>query len=130
VVVSFEGETTEGAQGTIAEHPKLGMGVPQLEHIALPLVPTSVPGLSKRPIVIARRAHIYERQAAAIAAIVERHPEAIVVSAREPFDIPLFETARNVVAIYGDGAMSMAGLRDVMFFGVDSSGKLPVALPR
>lgn len=128
VVVSFESVTTEGAQGTLTEHAPLGAGIAQLEHITLPLEPTSVPSLMKRPIVIARRAHVYERQAQAIAAIVEKHPDAIVVSAREPFDVPLFERAKNVLAVYGDGAVSMTGLRDVMFFGVEGRGKLPVDL--
>jgi hypothetical protein len=51
-----------------------------------------------------------------------------VVSAREPFDIPQFQSAKNVIAIYGDTAVSMAGARDVIFFGVAPQGRMPVAL--
>lgn len=123
VVVSFESETTEGAQGTVAEHPRLGG-----EQITLPLEPDAVPNVAKRPIIISRRAHIYLKQARAIERLIEAHPDAMLVSAREPFDISLFPQAKHVIAIYGDGEVSMRGLRDVLVDGAPANGTLPVVL--
>ncbi len=81
-----------------------------------------------RPIVLARRAHVYDRQLHAIRRIVARYPEAIVISTREPFDIPLFSTAKHVLAIYGDGDVSLAGLFDVLSGRYAPQGALPVEL--
>ncbi len=85
---------------------------------------------TRRPIVLMRRAHIYERQAQAIRGILARRPDAVLVSAREPFDIPLFPQARHVFAIYGDGDVSLAGLLDVLFGTLEPKGVLPVELDR
>jgi beta-N-acetylhexosaminidase len=82
----------------------------------------------RRPIVLMRRAHIYERQAHAIREILDRHPDAVLVSAREPFDIALFPQARTVFAIYGDGEVSLAGLEAVLFGVCEPKGAIPVEL--
>jgi beta-N-acetylhexosaminidase len=82
----------------------------------------------RRPLLLARRAHLHPRQAAAIAQIVDRYPDAVVVSTLEPYDVTLFEKARHVLATYGDDAAAMAGLADVLFGGSMPEGRLPVAL--
>ncbi len=81
----------------------------------------------RRPIVLTRRAHLYPAQARAIARIVDRFPDAVVVSTLEPFDLDLFENARHVLAAYGDDEASIGGLADVLFGGVMPQGRLPIA---
>jgi beta-N-acetylhexosaminidase len=83
---------------------------------------------SRRAVVLAYRAHIYPRQAAAIDAVLAQAPDALVVSTGEPYDIPLFGRARHVLATYGNDDVSLAGLSDVVFLGAPCTGVLPVAL--
>jgi beta-N-acetylhexosaminidase len=80
----------------------------------------------RRPIVLARRAHLYPAQVRGIAKIVARYPDAVVVSMLEPFDLPLFSNARHVLASYGDDPASIGGLADVLFSGMMPQGRLPV----
>lgn len=138
-MVSFEGTTSEGVQGTHSAHTSLAaaFGEP-LRELRLPLEPggEAVDGLlqaleatGKRPLVLMRRAHVYATQHAAIARVLERYPDALLVSAREPFDAFAFEQARHVLCIYGDDAPSIEGLADVLFAGEPASGTLPVARP-
>ena len=82
----------------------------------------------RRPIVLARRAHLHPAQARAIARILDRFPDAMVVSVREPFDVALFPRARHVLAAYGDDTASVGALADVLFGGIVPQGHLPVAL--
>jgi beta-N-acetylhexosaminidase len=82
----------------------------------------------RRPILLARRAHLHPEQAEAIAAVVARYPDALVVSLLEPFDLPFFASARHLLAAYGDDAASIGGLADVLFGNSMPAGKLPVAL--
>jgi beta-N-acetylhexosaminidase len=82
----------------------------------------------RRPILLARRAHLHPAQAEAIAAVVARYPDAVVVSLLEPYDLPLFANARHLLAAYGDDAASIGGLADVLFGNSMPTGKLPVAL--
>lgn len=83
----------------------------------------------RRPLLLARRAHLHAAQAAAIATIVQCYPDAVVVSLLEPFDLPLFSAARHLLAIYGDDAVSLAGLAEVLFSSHLATGILPVSLP-
>ncbi|MGA8574554.1 MAG: glycoside hydrolase family 3 N-terminal domain-containing protein [Candidatus Cybelea sp.] len=80
----------------------------------------------RRPLLLSRRAHQHGAQAAAIARILDRYPDALVVSLLEPFDLPLFDGARHLLATCGDGEISIAGLADVIFGGTMPSGRLPV----
>jgi|HubBroStandDraft_4_1064222.scaffolds.fasta_scaffold00096_21 beta-N-acetylhexosaminidase len=82
----------------------------------------------RRPIILARRAHLHPGQADAIRRIMQRYPDALAVSMLEPFDLPFFESARHLVAIYGDDAASLGGLADVVFGGSMPAGRLPVSL--
>jgi hypothetical protein len=76
-----------------------------------------------------RRAHLYPEQARAIDRILAQYPEALLVSAREPYDAFEFPQARTVVCTYGDDAPSIAGLADVLFGDVPARGRLPIAAP-
>jgi beta-N-acetylhexosaminidase len=83
---------------------------------------------SRRAVVLAYRAHLYPRQAAAIDAVLAQAPDALVVSTGEPYDLSLFARARHVLAAYGNDEVSLAGLADAVFLGAPCTGVLPVAL--
>jgi beta-N-acetylhexosaminidase len=136
-VVSFEGETADGVAPDAIARPSLRSEAPALAGYIVPLDPppnaldetfSQLRLRDRRPIVMARRAHIYSRQARAIGSIIERFPDALIVSALEPFDVPEFAAARHVVASYGDDASAIGGLADVLFGNALPEGKLPVAL--
>jgi beta-N-acetylhexosaminidase len=136
-VVSFEGQTVDGVAPDAAARPSLRSEAPALAHYSVPIdspagalddVFAALQQNGRRPIVMARRAHLYPRQAASIASIVKRFPDAMVVSALEPFDIPLFSAAQHVVACYGDDPAAVGGLADVLFANVLPEGRLPVVL--
>jgi hypothetical protein len=82
----------------------------------------------RRPILLARRAHLHPAQADAIRTIVARYPDALVVSLLEPYDLPLFGTVRHLLAAYGDDAAAIGGLADVLFGNSMPTGALPVKL--
>jgi beta-N-acetylhexosaminidase len=80
----------------------------------------------RRPLILARRAHRFPRQAAAVAAILDRYPDALAVSLFEPFGTALFAKARHLLAVYGDDPSSIGGLADVVFGGSMPCGRSPV----
>ena len=144
-VISFEGATYEGAAGRHHEHASLNAALRARrfasEIMRVPLAPDaddidllgslidSQRALAPRTfVVMMRRAHLFADQQAAIARILARAPEAILISAREPYDLALFPAARAIAAIYGDEAVSIAGLADVMAGRAIGRGRLPVAL--
>jgi beta-N-acetylhexosaminidase len=90
---------------------------------------TSLQQSRRRAIVLARRAHLHPSQAQAIATILQRYPDAVVVSLIEPFDLPLFGAAHHLLATYGDDSASIGGLADVLFGSSMPTGRLPVSLP-
>jgi beta-N-acetylhexosaminidase len=121
-----------------------GAGVPELrreaavlEELMVPLDPSHADVTSlletlaqrdRRPLLLARRAHLHRAQAAAIARILDRYPDSLVVSLREPFDVPLFAPARHLLAAYGDDEAAIGGLADVLFGSSLPSGRLPVTV--
>ena len=132
VVVSFEGESYDGVGGDRAS---AVMQAPGLESLRASLNPEGpevthildrLAASGRRPIVLARSAHLHPGQVGAIDAIVQRQDDAIVISTREPFDIPCFERAKHVLATYGDEAVSLDAAAEVLFDGVAASGTLPV----
>lgn len=138
IVVSFEGTTTEGVVGTHSEHASLASHATDLEELRAALEPpvsqidellARLAQARRRPIVLMRRAHLYPEQARAIDRILAQYPEALLVSAREPYDAFEFPQARTVVCTYGDDAPSIAGLADVLFGDVPARGRLPIAAP-
>jgi beta-N-acetylhexosaminidase len=78
----------------------------------LEMVLSGMPG--RQIIIIMRRAHLHDEQAAAIARLLNAAPDAICISAREPYDAALFAQARNLACIYNDTEVSLEGLADVM----------------
>lgn len=109
---------------------------PVLEELALPIDPQELDveqALAfaetthrRRPIVLARRAHLHPSQASAIERVVARFSDAMVISMLEPYDVRCFGDARHVLAAYGDDAAAIGGLADVIFGGIMAQGRLPV----
>lgn len=137
IVVSFESATSEGAQGAHVVHPSLRREAPVLGEVTLPLEPSPeqieaalarIRAGGRRPIVLSRRAHLYLSQAVAIDRTIALDRDALIVSMREPFDIPLFARARHVLAAYGDDAASVGGVADVLFGSSRPGGSMPVEL--
>jgi len=109
---------------------------PAMETVDAPIDPSeedvrklceTVARSQRRPLLLARRAHLHPQQAAAILAILDRYPDALVVTLLEPFDVGLFGVARHLVAAYGDDPASIGGLADVIFSGSLPTGTLPVS---
>lgn len=134
IIVSFEGATTEGVEGLHTEHASLAGGR-EVAELRIPLDPSAeqtdalladLRKRGKRPIVLMRRAHVYAGQAAAVRALLEAFPDALLVSTREPFDAFMFDNARNVLCTYGDDRPSMQGLSDVLFGGNPIAGRFPL----
>jgi beta-N-acetylhexosaminidase len=135
VVVSFEGIALEGINVHAMANASLRREAPVLVETTLPLDPSdeevmvalqTVEASGRRPLVLARRAHLYAAQARAIERIIAAYPDAVVVSMLEPFDVPFFTAAAHVLAAYGDDAAAVGGLADVLFGGSFPEGRLPV----
>lgn len=135
IVVTFEGTTTEGVQGTHTAHTSLRAYVPALPEAVAPLEPSAedtdrvlaaVQDSGRTPVILMRRAHVYDAQRHAIDRLLKAHPDARLISVREPFDLDAFPSARNAGATYGDDAPSIAGLAEVLFNHVAARGALPV----
>jgi len=110
---------------------------PALAGLSAPLDPTaedidriltSLAQSRRRAILLARRAHLHPSQAQAIATILQRYPDAVVVSLLEPFDLPLFGAAHHLLATYGDDSASIGGVADVLFGSSMPTGRLPIFL--
>ena len=136
IVVSFESIQTEGINVVAEPAESLRRESPALKELRLPLDPSAeqveaarreIAASGRRPLLLARRAHLHPQQAAAIDAVVADAADSIVVSMLEPFDVPLFARARHVLAAYGDDIASIGGLADVLFGGSLPTGQLPVA---
>jgi beta-N-acetylhexosaminidase len=141
-VVSFEGAASDGIARSRAERPSLSLALrrrryrselmrvpldPDPETIALLLDVLRAQG-DRALVVIARRAHRHPLQAAAVTALTGVSPHAIVVSALEPFDVPLFADANVVLCTFGDEAANVAALADILSGGASALGALPVRL--
>jgi beta-N-acetylhexosaminidase len=143
-VISFEGAIVDGAAGARATTPSLNAALrarrwkSELMRVALEpaaddvdLLLTHLPALGERNFVLViRRAHRHPAQREAVERILERVPDAIVISAREPYDAALFPAARNVACIYGDETLSLEGCADVLSGRVPAAGRLPVNIDR
>jgi beta-N-acetylhexosaminidase len=143
-VISFEGSISDGAGGTPARIASLSAALrsrrwkSELMRVALEpeaddldVLLALLPALGDRNFVIVmRRAHLYPAQRAAIERILAVVPDAIVISAREPYDAGLFDGARNVACIYGDEEISLEGCADVLSGRAAADGRLPVAIER
>jgi beta-glucosidase-like glycosyl hydrolase len=106
---------------------------PALEEIPVPIDPGNeevdailarLDTRRRRPLLLARRAHLHPAQQRAILEILDRYPDALVASLLEPFDVPLFANARHLLATHGDTAPSIGGLSDVLFGASMPTGRL------
>lgn len=135
VVVSFEGTIlARGNIGLISKYYSLTENH-RMPEIKVPLEPgadnltgalTAIKQTGRTPIVLMRRAHIYAKQAAAIRAILEAHPDAVLVSLLEPYDALMFAQAQTVLCAYGDERPCIQGLAAVLFDGTAPRGTLPI----
>jgi beta-N-acetylhexosaminidase len=139
-VLSFEGRAFDGAGGARIESPSLSSALRarrwKSEVMRVPLEPDAddlllllshLPALGDRNfVVVTRRAHLYASQSDAVARILAVVPDAIVISANEPYDIFEWPAARNVAAIYGDDEIAFAGCADVLTGRMPGIGRLPI----
>ncbi|HEX3466008.1 MAG TPA: beta-N-acetylhexosaminidase [Candidatus Elarobacter sp.] len=89
-----------------------------------------IPALGDREFVIVTRdAHLYATQDDAVQRILERAPDALIVSARSPYDALLWPQAKRIVCIYGGQPISLEGCADVLSGRAEVRGTLPVRLP-
>jgi len=79
-------------------------------------------------VIVTRRAHLHERQARAVDTLLASYPDAVLVSAREPFDVARFPEARNVLCTYGDEPVVLEALAEVLAGRSKPVGRLPVRL--
>ena len=146
-VISFEGTAADNAarSGDRAqpdETPSLSAALRRRgvksEVMRVPLEPAPddldlllehVPALGDREFVIVTRdAHLHAAQATAVARILALAPDALIVSARSPYDAVLWPKARRIMCIYGAQAISLEGCADVLTGRVQPHGELPVRL--
>lgn len=89
-----------------------------------------LPRLGRREfVIVARRSDLAGAQRAAIERILAAVPDAIVVAAREPFELTLYPQARRMVCAYGDDPLALDALADVLCGISAAPGTLPVRLP-
>ncbi len=141
-VISFEGETFDGAGGVRIERPSLSTALrarrwkSEVMRVALDpddddvdLLLGYLPSLGDRNFVITtRRAHLHPLQTRAVERILGVIPDAAIVSCAEPYDAQLWPAARTVACIYGDDAVAFAGCADVLSGRANALGRLPVTI--
>ncbi len=143
-VISFEGQLGDGVSDAVARRPSLSAALRarrwKSELMRVPLdapaddldvLLAQLPALGARNFVIVmRRAHRYPAQRLAVERLLAVVPDAIVVSAGEPFDAALIPAARHVACLYGDEAIALDGCADVLSARVAARGRLPVSIDR
>jgi beta-N-acetylhexosaminidase len=144
-VISFEGTLADaaarsGAHAGTIETPSLSAALRRRrwksEIMRVPLDPDAddvalllehLPRLGDREfVVVTRRAHLHGAQRDAVAKILALCRDALVISAREPFDALLWPQAKRVACIYGDEAVAFDGCADVLSSRAEPRGTLPV----
>ncbi|MBC5799271.1 MAG: beta-N-acetylhexosaminidase [Candidatus Eremiobacteraeota bacterium] len=146
-IVSFEGASGDGVAQGAAERPSLSAALRRRrvrsELLRVPLEPDAAmieqlvavleAQRAQGPrtcIVLARRAHLYPGQRRAVDAVLGASPEAFIVSAREPFDVPAFGRARTVACTFGDESTNIEALAGVLFGARTADGRIPLAFAR
>jgi beta-N-acetylhexosaminidase len=146
-VISFEGmavdnAATSGARARADETPSLSSALRRRgwksEVMRVPLEPAAedvdlllehVPALGDREfVVVTRDAHLYPGQREAVTRILALAPDALIVSARSPYDALLWPQAKRVICIYGGQIVSLEGCADVISGRAEVRGTLPVRL--
>ena len=147
-VISFEGTVVDNvaASGGVRkrndELPSLSSALRRRgwksEVMRVPLEPAAedidlllehIPALGDREFVIVTRdAHLYAGQDDAVQRILSLAPDALIVSARSPYDALLWPQAKRVICIYGGQIISLEGCADVISGRAEVRGRLPVRL--
>jgi beta-N-acetylhexosaminidase len=139
-VVSFEGSVFDGAGGGRDGAPSLSAALRarrwKSEHlrVALDPAPDDVAELAalvaaqgdRNLALVVRRAHLHALQYGAVARLLAVRPDALLISAAEPYDALLWPDARNVACTYGDDALAFAACADVLSGRFPAAGALPV----
>jgi hypothetical protein len=93
----------------------------------LELLLEHIPRLGDREFaVVTRDAHLFPAQRNAVARILALAPEALIVSARAPYDAFLWPQAKRLICIYGSQPISLEGCADVLSGRARAGGTLPV----
>ena len=146
-VISFEGDEIDnvaasGANARKDELPSLNSALRRRgwksEMMRVPLEPMAddvdlllehIPALGDREfVVVTRDAHLYPGQQDAVMRILALAPDALIVSARSPYDTVLWPQARRMICIYGGQIVSLEGCADVLSGRAEVRGTLPVSL--
>jgi len=141
-VVSFEGGTGDGAAALTVERPELHLALRRRrirsESLRVAIEPSAemvenllglIQAQAGRGLaIVMRRAHVHAAQANAIDALLAASPEAVLISANEPFDVVRFPQARTVLCTYGDEEIMFEALADVLAGKSEPMGRLPVSL--
>lgn len=140
-VISFEGATQSGAEDRREEPPALHLALRRRRVRSESLRVTPEPLAEqieqlaelvraqpdRQTVIVMRRAHVHPSQRAAIDVLLTIAPDAIVISAAEPFDAPCFPQAGTVLCTYGDDALTIEALADVLTGRIEAVGRLPVS---
>jgi beta-N-acetylhexosaminidase len=144
-IVSFEGVIADGIASTAAERPSLSLALRRRrfrsEYFRVPANPDAtmremlleVLGAQRvhgeRTLaIVARRAHLHPEQRELIGALLAIEPDAIGISALEPFDVPVFAVAKTVYATCGDDELAIEALAGVLAGRAQAHGTLPIDL--
>ena len=141
-VVSFEGDASDGVTAARDERPSLSAALrrrrfrsevmrvpfePDADALGLLIEVLRAQG-DRALVIVARRAHLLDRQRSAIEALVGLARHAIVVSALEPFDVPALESASTLLCTFGDGEASIDAVADVLSGQRLARGSFPVSI--
>jgi beta-N-acetylhexosaminidase len=144
-IVSFEGILADGIASTAAERPSLSLALRRrrfrseyfrvaanpdaaMREMLLEVLGAQRAHGERTLLIVARRAHLHAEQRELIDALLEIAPDAIGISALEPFDVPVFARARTVYATCGDEEPAIDALADVLAGRSDARGTLPIVL--
>ncbi|HMD02824.1 MAG TPA: hypothetical protein VKG44_07640, partial [Candidatus Baltobacteraceae bacterium] len=81
-------------------------------------------------VIVMRRAHLHPAQGETIDALLGVAPNAIAVSALEPFDALRARTARTILCSFGDDELAFEAVADVLVGRFEATGTVPVSLER
>jgi hypothetical protein len=127
-VISFEGDVSDGIAASDGQRPSLSLALrrrrakSELMRVALApddamletLLEVAHAQGDRQFVLVARRAHRYPGQSRALDALLGVAPDAIAVSALEPFDLAALHGARTLVATYGDELANVEALADLL----------------
>jgi beta-N-acetylhexosaminidase len=137
LVVDFElpvaSPVEEGRRAGPLLNQLLGERWPNLQFLTVPaLAPENEAGViaaaqaASALVVVVRNALRIPAQAALLEKLVAAQPRAVVVAARDPYDLSLTPAAPARLALYGDPPVSVRALVKALFGEIAITGRLPV----